>query len=224
MPRRGGGDLNSWWRLGLAFAAPVASLSFRLRVVGADRVPPGPAVLAANHVSALDGVLLAIATARGSHRMTRFLVAAEFFARRRFGWALRLYRQIPLHRGARDAAALDEAVSTVARGALGGIFPEGRVNPEPRRGPQRGRTGVARIALAARAPVVPVGIWGTQDRWPLPGLRLGPPLRPRVAIVYGEPIAPVGEAEIPDDVQAFTAAVMRAIGEQVVVARELAGR
>jgi 1-acyl-sn-glycerol-3-phosphate acyltransferase len=156
--------------------------------------------------------------------MTRFLVAAEFFARRRFRWALRLYRQIPLRRGARDAGALGEAVSTVAGGALGGIFPEGRVNPEPRRGLQRGRTGVARIALATRAPVVPAGIWGTQDRWPLQGLRLGPPFRPRVAIVYGDPIAPTGAADVPDDVQAFTVEVMRGIETQVVLARELAGR
>lgn len=225
MSRRAGydGDLNAWWRLGLAVAAPIVPLFFRVRVVGADRVPAGAAVLAANHVSPLDGVLLAIAAGRRAHRMTRFLVAVEFFGKRRFGWALRLYRQIPLRRGARDAAALDAAVSTVSAGALAGIFPEGRVNPEPLDGLQRGHTGVARIALAARAAVVPVGIWGTQHRWSWSGLDLGLPLRPRVAIVFGRPIAPVGNVSNVDDVQAFTGAVMRAIEEQVDAAREIEG-
>jgi 1-acyl-sn-glycerol-3-phosphate acyltransferase len=224
MPRRDDGDLNAWWWIGLRLIAPVVSMCFRLRVVGAERVPAGAAVLAGNHVSALDGVLLAAATGSRAHRMTRFLVAAEFLANRRVGWALRLYRQIPLRRGAHDAAALDEAVSTVAAGALAGIFPEGKVNPDPSAGLQRGHTGVARIALAARAPVVPVGLWGTQERWPLPGLHLRRPLRPAVAIVYGEAIPPTGQAVLADDVQAFTDTVMRAIEAQVVVAGEVARR
>jgi 1-acyl-sn-glycerol-3-phosphate acyltransferase len=221
MPCRNGGDLDVSWRIGLRVIAPVVTLCFRLRVVGIERVPVGAAVLAGNHVSSLDGVLLAVATGWRAHRMTRFLVAAEFFAKRRTGWALRLYRQIPLRRGARDDAALDEAVSTVAAGALAGIFPEGRVNPEPAAGLQRGHSGVARIALAAGAPVVPVGLWGTQDRWPLSGLRLGRPLRSSVAIVYGEAIQPRGLANLEDDVQAFRDVVMRSIDTQVVLAREM---
>jgi 1-acyl-sn-glycerol-3-phosphate acyltransferase len=221
MARRDNGDLNAWWRTGLRLIQPLVALCFRLRVVGVERVPAGAAILAGNHVSALDGVLLAIATGRGARRMTRFLVAAEFFAKRRFGWALRLYRQIPLRRGARDAAALNEAVSTVAGGALAGIFPEGEVNPNPAAGLQRGHTGIARIALTAHAPVVPVGLWGTQDRWPASGLRLRPPLRPVVAIVFGEAIAPTGRPDVAEDVQAFTDSVMDAVEEQVAVSRAI---
>jgi 1-acyl-sn-glycerol-3-phosphate acyltransferase len=192
-------------------------------VEGADRVPlSGPAIVAGNHVSALDGVALALATSSRSRRMTRFLVASEFFRKLWCGWALRLYRQIPLCRGQRDQGALDVAVDTIRGGALAGIFPEGTVNPEPGGGLMRGRKGAARIALATEAPVVPVGIWGTQARWPRSGLHVRRPWRPIVAMSYGEPIRPKGDPDSPADVQAFTNVVMEALAAQAVRAKELA--
>ena len=217
------GDLNGWWLLGIAVVGFFWRIAFRLRVEGTDRVPrAGPAIVAANHVSALDGVVLALTTSSRSKRMTRFLVAAEFFRKIRFGWALRLYRQIPLRRGQSDQGALDVAVETIRDGALAGIFPEGTVNPEPDAGLSRGRKGAARIALATGAPVVPVGIWGTQDRWPKSGLHVRRPWRPVVAVSYGEPISPNGAADSAVDVQAFTDLVMAAIEEQREQARKLA--
>ena len=221
MARRG--DLNGWWRFGIAVVGFCWRILFRLRVEGADRVPPsGPAIVAGNHVSALDGVALALATSSRSGRMTRFLVAAEFFRKLWCGWALRLYRQIPLRRGQRDQGALDVAIDTIRGGALAGIFPEGTVNPEPGGGLMRGRKGAARIALATEAPVVPVGVWGTQARWPRSGLHVRRPWRPIVAISYGEPIRPKGDPDSPADVQAFTNVVMKALAAQAVRAKELA--
>jgi len=217
------GDLNGWWLFGIAVVGFFSRIAFRLRVEGTDRVPrAGPAIVAANHVSALDGVVLALTTSSRSRRMTRFLVAAEFFRKIRFGWALRLYRQIPIRRGERDQGALDVALETIRGGALAGIFPEGTVNPKPDEGLSRGRTGAARIALATGAPVVPVGIWGTQDRWPKSGLHVRRPWRPVVAVSYGEPISPNGAADSAVDVQAFTDLVMAAIEEQTEQARKLA--
>ncbi|HET7929759.1 MAG TPA: lysophospholipid acyltransferase family protein [Actinomycetota bacterium] len=221
MARRG--DLNGWWRFGIAVVGFFWSVLFRLRVEGADRVPSaGPAIVAGNHVSALDGVALALATSSRSGRMTRFLVAAEFFRKLWYGWALRLYRQIPLRRGQRDQGALDLAIDTIRDGALAGIFPEGTVNPEPGGGLMRGRKGAARIALATEASVVPVGIWGTQARWPRSGLHLRRPLRPVVAISYGEPIPPKGDPGSAADVQSFTNVIMEALAVQAVRAKELA--
>lgn len=223
MARRG--DLNGWWRFGIAVVGFAWRILFRLRVRGAERVPTaGPAVVAANHVSALDGIVLALTTSSRSRRMTRFLVAAEFFGKPSVGWGLRLYRQIPIRRGQADQGALQEALDTIRAGALAGIFPEGTVNPDPDAGPQRGRKGVGRIALETGAPIVPVGIWGTQARWPRSGLHLRRPWRPVVAVVYGEPIEPRGDTTSPEDVQAFTDLVMAGIGEQVEHARTLAGR
>ena len=217
------GDLNGWWRFGLAIVRFFAWLVFRIRVSGVDRVPvTGPAILACNHVSALDGLVLALTTAQHARRMTRFLVAAEFFEKATVGWALRLYRQIPLTRGKADAGALDEAVATIRWGAVAGIFPEGKVNPDPDGGLQRGRRGVGRIALATGAPVVPVGIWGTQDRWPKAGLHYRRPWRRTIAVVCGEPIDPRGDKESLEDVQVFTDLVMTGVAKQVAEARALA--
>ena len=221
MARRG--DLSGWWLFGIAVVGFFSRVLFRLRVEGADRVPSsGSAIVAGNHVSALDGVALALVTGSRARRMTRFLVAAEFFRKLWCGWALRLYRQIPIRRGARDQGALDVAIETIRGGALAGIFPEGTVNPEPEAGLLRGRKGAARIALATDAPVVPVGIWGTQARWPRPGLHLRRPWRPVVAISYGEPIPPKGDAGSAADVQAFADVITDAIAAQAERARELA--
>ena len=216
-------ELNGWWRAGLAIVGPALRLLFRIRSAGVEQVPrSGPAILAANHLSALDGILLAYLVARQRGRPIRYLVAVEFFDRRFHGVWLRTFKQIPIRRGTGDSGALDEAVATVQAGAIAGIFPEGMVNPRPNGPPLRGRTGVARIALAAGAPVIPVGIWGTQVRWPRTGLTFRRPLRPIVALTFGPPIEPKGDPSSLEDSQAFTALVMERIAEQVAAARDLA--
>jgi len=202
--------------VGLAFRA-----GFRVRYVGISRVPTeGRGIVAGNHVSALDGVVLGLLVSKHRKRLTRFLAGAEFFRKRWVGWSLRLYRQIPVHRGARDSGALDEAIEAVRSGALAGIFPEGRVNPGTEL--QAAKSGVARIALATGAPVIPVGIWGTQDRWPLEGLHARRPWRPALAVTFGEPIEPEGDPDSREDLDHFLDRVMTAIAVQVEVARTLA--
>ena len=201
-------------------------LLFRVRTIDIDNVPgDGRAILASNHVSALDGVVLGLIVWQRRHRVTRFLTGREFFRNPLFGAVLRAYRQIPLERGSGDAAALDEAISAVAGGGVGGIFPEGRVNADAEGPLQRGRTGVARIALAAAAPVVPVGMPGTQDRWPRAGFRFARPFRPVVTLAFGPPVKLDGDADSHEDAQRATQVVMDAIAAQVAVARgEIDGR
>ncbi|HEX9124485.1 MAG TPA: lysophospholipid acyltransferase family protein [Actinomycetota bacterium] len=224
MTRRGGDDLNVWWRIGILLVGIVWRLLFRLRYMGTEKIPrTGPAIVAGNHLSALDGIVVGLANGERARRMTRFLAAAEFFVKPWFGWALRLYRQIPLRRGEGDASALDEAIRAIRGGALAGIFPEGLVNPHPEE-LQRGRSGLARLALPTGAPVVPVGIWGTQDRWPRDGLHFRRPWRPTLVVAYGDPIEPYGDPDDPADVQAFTETVMEAIARQMRVARAAAAR
>jgi 1-acyl-sn-glycerol-3-phosphate acyltransferase len=214
-------DRTLAWKI-LAFLVGVAwDLAFRLRVAGSARVPTtGPAIVAGNHLSALDGVVLGLAVNRRRKRMVRFLAGAEFFERRRIGWALRACQQIPVRRGARDLGALDEAIAAVRQGSILGIFPEGKVNPGLEL--QRGKRGIARIALATGTPVVPVGIWGTQHRWPRSGFHLRRPWRPTVAVTFGEPIEPEGDPGSPRDLARFVARVMAGIAEQVDRARALA--
>jgi 1-acyl-sn-glycerol-3-phosphate acyltransferase len=218
------GELNPFWRWGLAVVGPLVRLCFRVRVSGMERVPSaGPAILAFNHVSALDGPVLAIETGRRLRRETRYLVAAEYFAHGAFGWILRRTDQIAIRRGEGDVAALDTAIEEIRRGALAAIAPEGRVDDHGgEHGLQRIRSGVARIALPTGAPVIPVGIWGTQTRWPRRGLRLGRPWRPVVVLAFGPPILPVGDVEDPADVEAFVERIGEHLRTQVAHARRLA--
>ena len=216
------GDLDLWWRLALPVAGLLARACFRFRVRGAEHVPAsGPAVIAANHVSALDGVVVALVIAERRRRTTRFLAGAEFFRSRSVGWALRRFGQIPLRRGEGDRDALDEAIRTLRAGALVGLFPEGRVNARPDAGLQPARSGVARVALSGPAPVVPVGMWGTNLRDPRSGFHLRRPWRPTVGVVFGDPIALEGDADSPDDARSAAELVVRRIASMVEEARAL---
>ena len=219
------GELNRWWRFGLPIVSPIVHLLFRVRVLGVEHVPArGAAIVAFNHVSALDGPALAIELSRRSRRETRFLVAAEFFEKTFFGWVLRTFDQIPIRRGAGDAHALDRALASLHDGALLAIAPEGGVNPDARGDLQRIRSGVARLALPTGVPIIPVGVWGSQEHWPRTGIiwrRLW--RRPRLAIVFGPPILPDGEANVDADVEDLKERLRVRLVEQVTAARELAG-
>lgn len=217
------GDLNVWWRFGIPLVVPIERALFRVRVAGIHHVPlEGPAILAFVHISVLDGPCLAIEVACRRRRAVRFLVAAEVFEHPALGWLLRRFRQIPIRRGRGDAAALDQAVATIRRGALAAIAPEGGVNPEPGE-PQRIRSGVARIALPTGASVIPVGIWGTHRRWSKSSRHWGRPLRPRLGLAFGEPIEPTGDASQPEDIDSFLERVREGLERQLSAARILAG-
>jgi 1-acyl-sn-glycerol-3-phosphate acyltransferase len=223
MTSEGGGsdELNAWWRIGGVVVGAFAHALFRPQVLNAEHIPGGPAILAANHVSVLDGPLLAWPPAARRRRAVRFLVAAENFRLPLIGSILRAFRQIPIRRGERDARALDLAVTAVRAGGVVGIFPEGRVNAGDGTTLQRIRRGAARVAIAARAPVVPVGIWGTQRRWPRGRIVLRPPGRPMVAVAFGSPIAPPADAT-EDGIEAFTRTLAAAIASERDRARSAA--
>ena len=212
--------LNGWWRLGRILAGGLFRAAFRLRFEGTENIPPtGPAIIAANHVSVLDPVVIALGPAdRG--RTLQFLALARFFEVPVLGWALRRIGQIPIRRGQGDWEAVEEVAAVIRRGSLAGIFPEGRVGPGDL---QPGKKGAARIALAAGVPVIPVGIWGTQRRWPLGGARLALPIRPTVAVVFGESIEVHGDPRSRQDVRLLTDRIMGELAELSSTARRMAG-
>ena len=219
---RGMREMNWIWTIGAPLVRAIMALVFRVRVEGIRHVPDrGPAILAPNHVSVLDGPALAAVTGAQRWRATRFLIASEIYDTG-WGWILRQARQIPIVRGGGDTGALTTAVDAVTGGGCVGIFPEGRVSDDPSHGLQRLRSGITRVAVPAGAPVVPIGIWGTQTAWPRKGGVLWAALlrRPRVALIYGEPLRPPspGSDESPGD---FRLRLADAIGEQVRRAQAL---
>jgi 1-acyl-sn-glycerol-3-phosphate acyltransferase len=217
-------ELNPWWSVVSAITSVLMRALFRVRVLDVSNVPfHGPAILAFNHVSVLDGPALGIEVARRRRRESRFLVAAEVFGKPVTGWVLRSFDQIPIRRGEGDVDALQEAVRTVSSGAIAALAPEGTVNRDGATELLRIRRGAARLALSTCAPVIPVGIWGTQRRWSKSGRHYGRPLRPRLAFVFGEALVPLGDPAELDEIDAFTQQVREGIEKQVARAKEIAG-
>ncbi len=193
--------------------------ALRIRYLGLENVPrSGGAILAPNHISVLDPVVIALGPVKLG-RTVRFLAGAEFFESR-YGvvaWALRRFQQIPVRRGRADWGALEDIAAVIRAGSLGGIFPEGRMGDGDRL--QRGQRGLARVALAAGVPIIPVGIWGTHRRWPRSGLRWERPLRAAVNVVFGPPIEAIGNPRDRRDAIELTERVMREVEKAVIEAR-----
>lgn len=198
--------------------APVLASVFRTRLVGAERMPAGGVILAGNHVSYADPVLLWCRAPRPTH----FMAKAELWENGFIGWVLDNVWAFPVRREAVDRASLAQAATVLAAGEPVGIFPEGRRTLKGA-GEGEGHGGAAFLALRSGVPVVPVGIAGT-DRIRPAGSRL---LHfPQVTIVMGEPISPASftEGGRKERVDAMTATIMERIREQVSVARRVAER
>lgn len=210
-------EIDGWWRIGRATVGTLCHAAFRLRTWGSENVPSrGGAVLASNHVSLLDPITVAVAvTARG--RSVRYLALAEVFEIPVIGWAIRRVGQIPVRRGAGEWQTIEEAAAAVRGGSLVGVSAEGTVGDGRAMLPVQ--KGTARIALAAESPVIPVGLWGTQERWPKTGPTFGRPLRPKVRVVFGPPIESEGSPRSRQDVRALTDRISDAIATAVSKAR-----
>lgn len=186
MPRRGRGF---WFSLAIDVLWPVVVLFVRLRVRGRHHVPGGGGVvLAFNHLSNVDPIV-AVVFALMSDRVPRVLAKASLWRVPVVNRVMRSGGHIPVERGtAKASEALRPAVEALGEGKCVMAFPEGGFTTDPDDWPIKGKTGVARMALGARVPVVPVAVWGTQDVLPrgsfLP--RLLP--RKRVDVVAGAPV------------------------------------
>lgn len=180
MPTRGSYRI---YRTAGVVVKPLMRAWFRMRVEGAGNVPAsGPVILAANHRSNMDPVLLAAAV----RRPVTYMAKAELFVWP-LSWILRAIEQFPVRRGGIDREALRDCAAVLGRGGVLGLFPEGT------RGDGRFLSihpGIAYLMVRQRSPIVPVAIFGTERvrrrfGW-LPGAS---PVR----IVFGPPIGRAGE-------------------------------
>ena len=190
------------------------SAIFRTRVVGRENLPStGGVILAGNHISYADPILLWCRSPRPVH----FMAKTELWSNDVFGWGLDHFWAFPINRGASDRAALAKAGEYLKAGDPVGIFPEGTRNFE---GNAEAQGGAAFLALRNDVPIVPVGIAGT-DRIKPPGTR-GIHF-PKVVISFGKAIDPAAfEGGRKERVEAMTTEIMRRIGEEVAGAREVA--
>lgn len=186
-----------------------------IRVVGHEHVPDeGGAVIATNHISYVDFVFVGAAVREATDkRLVRFAAKKEAFDHPVSGPLMRAMRHIPVDRGGGGSKAVEHGTELLRRGELVGMFPEATISrsfvPLP------GKTGTARMAIGADAPIVPGAVWGTQ--------RIFPKGRPRdfrrgvtITVGFGAPVHPQ-PGEHPAE---LTERLMASIGALVTDAQE----
>ena len=135
-------------------------MKWDVRASGMEHIPRvGPAVIATNHVGYLDFVFVG-AAARERQRLVRFLAKAEVFEHRIAGPLMRGMKHIPVDRFGHASKAIDDAVAALRKGEIIGMFPESMISRSFV--PAAGKTGAARMAMGAGAPLIPGAVWGSQ--------------------------------------------------------------
>ena len=176
-----------YWVLKVFVLGPILRLVFRPWVEGLENVPDdGPAIIASNHLSFSDSIFMPLLVPR---RVT-FLAKSDYFTGRGLKGRLTAgffkgVGQLPVDRsgGKASEAALRTGLRVLAKGELLGIYPEGTRSPDGRL--YRGKTGVARMALEGRVPVIPVAMIDTEKIQP-PGKVI--PRIGRVGVRFGRPL------------------------------------
>ena len=185
------------WRFMLALSRVVVFPLCRLRVSGdiPAELRAGPLILAANHVSPFDPAVMTAACHKAGIA-PRILATGGLFTAPVAGAAMRAAGHIRVDRNtAHVADALPAAVQALKDRALVLVYPEGRIGLDPWMWPERGKTGVARMAALTGAPVLPVAQWGAHAVLPYEApKRIGRALlrtllhRPVVKVGFGEPV------------------------------------
>jgi putative phosphoserine phosphatase/1-acylglycerol-3-phosphate O-acyltransferase len=185
----------------------------RFAISGMENIPAtGPVLLAPNHRSYFDVAAVGLVAARLG-RPVRFMAKQEVFDAPVVGRLARALGGIPVERGSKSSDPMRQAAASLRAGEVVIVLPQGTIP----RGEEffdpvlKGRTGTARLAAQTGAPVVPIGLWGTERVWPrsskVPNMTT---LRhpPKVTINVGPPVS-LGL----DDPVADTAGLMAAIAD-----------
>lgn len=207
-----------YWLMKFVVVGPIVKAVFRPWIVGRDNVPrTGAAILASNHLSVSDSVFLPLLI----DRPMSFLAKSDYFTGRGIkGWATKNFMkatgQIPIDRsgGKASEASLNTGLQVLGRGDLLGIYPEGTRSPDGKL--YRGRTGLARMALEAKVPVVPVIMVDTDTAMPI-GRTV--PRVVRVGIVIGEPLDFSRYAGMENDRY-----ILRSVTDEIMVALQRLGQ
>lgn len=188
------------------------AFSWPITVRGVEHVPAtGGAVIATNHIGYLDFTFVGYAAGdRG--RLVRFLAKKEIFDKPVVGWLMRGMRHVPVDRYGRAADSYTAALTALQAGEVIGMFPEATISTSFV--PAVGKTGAARMAIAAGVPLIPGALWGSQ--------RILTKSRPRnlqrgvaISVLFGAPVAYTpGE-----DPAAVTKRLMSRIAELVAEAQ-----
>jgi putative phosphoserine phosphatase/1-acylglycerol-3-phosphate O-acyltransferase len=205
-------------KLGMLLARPELVPFADISITGTKRIPEhGPAILVANHRSYFDPTVMAMVVAK-SGRTVRFLGKKEVFDAPVVGQLAAAMGGIRVDRGTGSDEPLEAAAAALAGGEMVAIMPQGTIP----RGPAffdpklKGRWGAARLAHISGAPVIPVGLWGTERVWPrssrLPDV-LNVTHPPEVSARVGRPVE-LKYKSIDADTKRIMKAIMKLLPEE----------
>lgn len=172
-----------WYRVVRGILVAFDRLYWRMTVEGLDRVPDGPLILAPVHRSNIDTPVVAAVT----KRRLRYMGKEAVWKYRWSNWFFTSLGGVPVRRGAADRAALRRCVELLEEGEAVVIFPEGGRQSGPLVQPLF--EGAAYLSCRTGAPIVPVGIGGSERAMPK-GAKMVRPVK--VHMIVGEPIHPPG--------------------------------
>ncbi|MEX0874582.1 MAG: 1-acyl-sn-glycerol-3-phosphate acyltransferase [Actinomycetota bacterium] len=182
----------------------------------------GPAIVVGNHRSYYDGVVVGMAIMQ-SGRIARFLGKKEVFDVPVVGKAARWAGGIRVERGTGSDEPLHEAAAALEAGEVIMLMPEGTIP----RGPAffepglQGRWGAAKLAAMTKAPVIPLGLWGTEKVWPRSSRvpNLNPLNRPEVTVHAGPPVQ-LSYGDPDTDTKAIMSAIVDLLPDEAKVEHE----
>ena len=215
---------KAWRRFTTIVLPPIIRGTMRHEWSGQENFPAsGGMIVAANHLSYADVLALCLYTYKAG-RYPVFLAKESLFRMKVVGTVVRGAGQLPVYRGQADAAlVLRDAEQGIRNGACVVVYPEGTVTRDPELWPMVAKTGVARLALATGAPVIPVASWGAQDVLPYGSFK--PHIIPRhlVKITAGPPVDLSEFAGLPIDSQTMRAATDKVMSEVTQLVAKLRG-
>jgi 1-acyl-sn-glycerol-3-phosphate acyltransferase len=168
------------WRALQTPARILTTLFFGLKVYGLKNVPrEGGVVLASNHQSNLDPILIAVRL----RRPVSFMAKSELFENPYFGWLIRSLHAFPVRQGQGDLAAIRQTLQRLEEGYALNVYPEGHRTLDGEMLPLQ--RGIALILKKADVPVIPVAIDGSFQAWPK-GRKF--PRAHQIKLIYGKSI------------------------------------
>ncbi|MDL9937633.1 lysophospholipid acyltransferase family protein [Gordonia sp. ABSL1-1] len=185
------------------------------KVSGVEHVPDsGPGVVAFNHTGYLDFTYAGIPAFLKGKRYVRFMAKKEVFDNKVSGPIMRALKHIPVDR-ANGAASYQQAVEYLKRGELVGVYPEATISRSFEL--KAFKSGAARMALEADAPIIPTVIWGAQRVWTKGHPRSLGRHNFKIAIGVSEPLEPTGDAD------ALTAKLHKVMSEKLLELQDAYG-
>ncbi len=225
MSRRADGSYsNAWRRFSQLILRPTIRALMKHDWEGQQHIPKsGGVIVAANHLSYADVLAVALFCDQAG-RYPTFLAKSSLFNIKVLGPILVKLGQLPVYRGQADAAlVLRDAERGVKDGACVLFYPESTVTRDPEFWPMVAKTGVARLALATGAPVVPVAHWGAQNVLPYGSFKLRVIPRKTVKILAGPPVDLSEFEGLPIDSKVMRAATDKIMADVTQLLSKLRG-